>query len=141
MSFISGNGGSMTVDVLGDGTNVDIVHNSRYTLSLGGRSADTTTSASAGGSNYTPVIQDPSATIEIPVDDTAFPHAAGLVFGTRIEKAYFKKGGTATGYLVEDMLVDGVDVNNDNQNGVHSVTVRLKGGKMTNNAAVIPAAT
>lgn len=124
MAFISGSGGGITID---GGAEQNI---GRWTVNANGRLVENTHSG-VTGTNFELVIQDNSATVEIPVDDTALPDTdMGLVAGTKVT-IVFNMGASGKFATLTNTTVETREWVNDPAQDIVRCRVTTRGGTYT----------
>ena len=126
----SGNGGY--IQLAAGGANIQ--HVSQWTGNWMNRLAEVTNSGFAG-SQYAPTLPDPSWSINLPRDDTAFPEALAIVEGTILANVYFKLGADSKYERVQMTTVESVQKVCNNAGDVVRITITGKGGIVTHNTS------
>ncbi len=128
MSIPSGNGGFIQL-ATGAG---NIQHVSMWTGNWANRLAEVTNSGFAG-SQYAPTLPDPSWSISLPRDDTAYPEALGITPGAFLANVWFKLGADSKYDKVSATTVEAVQKECNSAGDVVRITITGKGGSLTLN--------
>jgi len=130
MALTSATGGSVYIGA----SSPTIVPNGSWNGNWRTILANVTQSDCGGATKYFPTNHDPSWTISLCRDDTAYPEAVGLTTGTVIAAIFFRLGSATKADKIVNTTVESVDPVVDTATGeVVRVTITGKGGLVTFN--------
>lgn len=125
MAFYSGNGGGLTVN---GGAEQNI---GRWEVQSNSRTVENTHSGTGGSTNFEHVVYDNSATIDIPIDDTALPDTDMLfIRGTKVT-VVFQYGSSSKTCTLTNAIVETFTTINDPSGDIGRARVTLRGGAFT----------
>lgn len=124
MAIVSGNGGSIKINGV-------TFHVAKWSANFDPRLVEVTKSDNVSGTRYQGVVLDPSGTVELPVNTSATPEAAGLTPGALLTSIALKVGASALYYTITGPAVGNVEPVCDNNGDVVRTRISWKGGDLT----------
>lgn len=128
MSAISGNGGFVVITV---GTVATTFDNSNWTVDPNAINADVTNSATGLGQLKIGIRQQPTWSIDAPLDSAQLPETIGLSGTARLTKIYFNRGAATVGERCSTTNIDSLSITDDENDAVR-IKIAGSGGLVVN---------